>query len=146
MLKFSLARLRGFMLIIVLVISMDWGVKHLVIPLLGITPEVYNPTPPNMYYLGALLTAGMLLSTFSRSTLLLLFAGLLCGGAAANLLDAQLFGPVADFIRRPFSDYYCNLADLALYFSFIPLTIYLFRGLLRNSFALPAFSSLRGRS
>jgi signal peptidase II len=60
-------------------------------------------------------------SRYQRGRMRAVALGLICGGAAANLGDRQLFGYVVDWIRPPHVPIVFDLADVAVAVGQVPL-------------------------
>lgn len=136
----SAARLRGFFALWALIVSSVLALHYLLIGPLGVTVEVRNPDGPALGHLIAVLGLGAALVSCTTSRNMLLFCVLLCAGASANIIDLNLFGPVADYIPEAGllpgarSDLYCNLADVTMFSSLVPLGCFLAQSF--RSFAL----------
>lgn len=107
-----------FLVVLLVVITLDWGIKYLLLDSLGIQPEVFNDKDPQIWTLPFFFVLSGVLFWLAPWGLTALACGFLGGGLCANLIDRALFGPVADYIPAP-SDYWCNFADLALLTGFL---------------------------
>jgi len=129
-------RLRGLALLVCMITAIDLSTNHLLLPYLNHSPMLYNPNGPELIEIVATLFTAILLVVYINRPWAVLFAGLLTGGYVANVLDLHLFGPVTDFIHRPGSDYYMNVADLFIGSSFVVLGLVIIISLRRRQLPL----------
>ena len=95
-------------------ITFDWTVKHFLLGALGSEIPVRNHSEAGVTWLLPTMVVSVALVALWPYRLMVIGAGLALGGCAANRLDRELFGPVADFLNTPGSDMYYNCADLMI--------------------------------
>lgn len=93
---------------------MDWLVKHLAIPQLGVY-TIRNDSPAELWRVAPLALCAALILWIQPKRAAAVGVGMVLGGVIANSVDRALFGPVSDFISFPIDPMvYYNLADLSI--------------------------------